>query len=460
MGYAPGGHTELKDYLISKGALPGELIAAGLLVTPDDGAAPYDRFRDRIIFPIADSRGRIISFGGRALSPDAKAKYLNGPDTDLFDKGRVLYGLAEARRLLHAGGEGAALVVVEGYFDVVACQRAGIASVAPMGTALTEGQMEALWRLHPEPTLCFDGDGAGKRAASRAIDRALPHLSPIRSFRFAALTGGKDPDDILRDLGAAALKTQLAETTPFVDALFARERDATPLETPEQRAGLKQRLRAAAKTIADGDLSSAYRDAFQAKLDALFTPAGRTFTPSRREPWRPGMKPAPLPAGPLAKAAAKRLGGGLDPNAAALVKAAMDEPSLLDDHLEALQTRGLGEPALDRMLGEVVRLRLMGGSLDTDALRRHLAELGFSALLTDVERAAALSGAPFHAHDVSPVVAKSQFTRLFEAMSRVSALETALADLAGGGATPTFIALKTERDSLRRAIKTGTIWTE
>ena len=151
--------------MIAKGALPAELIEAGLLVMPEDGRSAFDRFRDRIIFPISDSRGRVVSFGGRAMDPGARAKYLNGPDTPLFDKGRLLYGLAEARRLLHAGGEGAALVIVEGYFDVIACQRSGIAAVAPMGTALTEAQMEILWRLHPEPTLCFDADRAGMQAA-------------------------------------------------------------------------------------------------------------------------------------------------------------------------------------------------------------------------------------------------------------------------------------------------------
>nr|MBA3812507.1 DNA primase [Caulobacteraceae bacterium] len=257
LGFSPPGRTALKDYLVAKGALPADLAQAGMLIAPEDGAAPYDRFRDRIIFPIADGRGRLVSFGGRAMDPQARAKYLNGPDTPLFDKGRVLYGLPEARRLMQAAGDGAALVAVEGYMDVIACQRAGVAAVASMGTALTESQMEMLWRLHPEPTLCFDGDEAGLRAASRAIDRALPLLRPGKSFRFAHLAGGKDPDDVLRDESAAALKAQLAAAIPFVDALFNRERDATALDTPERRAGLKQRLRAAAGAIGDGDLAMA-----------------------------------------------------------------------------------------------------------------------------------------------------------------------------------------------------------
>jgi DNA primase len=177
LGFAPNGRTALKDYLIAKGARPAELVEAGLLIAPEDGGVPYDRFRDRIIFPIADGRGRVISFGGRAMDAEARAKYLNGPETELFHKSSVLYGLFEARKLLHTTGAGAAetppLVVVEGYMDVIACQRAGVAAVAAMGTALTEEQMAVLWRLHPEPTLCFDGDGAGQRAAYRTLDRSL-----------------------------------------------------------------------------------------------------------------------------------------------------------------------------------------------------------------------------------------------------------------------------------------------
>ncbi len=275
IGFSPNGRTALKDYLIAKGAKPAELVDAGLLIAPEDGGQPYDRFRDRIIFPITDTRGRVVSFGGRAMDPAARAKYLNGPETTLFHKGRLLYGLYEARKLLHAAQAAAPteqtpMLVVEGYMDVIACQRAGLPAVAPMGTAMTEEQMEVLWRLHPEPTLSFDGDKAGQRAAARAIDRALPLLKPGRSFKFSIVVGGKDPDDVLREQGPAALKSQLTQTTPFVEALFARERDLEPLDTPERKAGLKQRLRAAAGTIADKDLAAAYRDDLYAKLDALF----------------------------------------------------------------------------------------------------------------------------------------------------------------------------------------------
>ncbi len=232
LGFSPPARTALKDYLVAKGAQPAALVEAGLLIAPEDGGSAYDRFRDRIIFPIADARGRITSFGGRAMDPEARAKYLNGPETGLFHKGRTLYGLGETRRLISAGEAGTHVVVVEGYMDVIACQRADVPALAPMGTALTEEQMEALWRLDPEPTLCFDGDAAGQRAASRAIDRALPLLKAGRSFNFVLLIGGKDPDDVLRDHGAAALRAQLGKTLPFVEALFARERDLAPSTRP------------------------------------------------------------------------------------------------------------------------------------------------------------------------------------------------------------------------------------
>jgi DNA primase len=479
IGYAPNSRTGVKDYLIAKGARPAELIEAGLLIQPEDGnGAPYDRFRERIIFPIGDQRGRIISFGGRALDPNARAKYLNGPDSPLFDKGRVLYGLSEARKLLHAAGDGAPLVVVEGYMDVIACQRAGVPAVAPMGTALTEGQMELLWRSHPEPTLCFDGDSAGRRAASRAIDRALPFLKPGKSFQFAIVTGGKDPDDVLREQGPTALKAQLADTIPFVDALFTRERDLEPLDTPERKAGLKQRLRAAAKLIADEDLSAQYRQELFSRFDTLTRPpeaqgpapwsgggggqrrgggGGRFKGKTEQSQW----DRFPTAEG---KAGAKRLAHDLDPMAAAVAKGALEDPHRLDDHLETMMSHGFGDPSLEELAKEIIRLRIDADVLDSGALARHLASSGFATLLTDIDRAAAKSSAPFLKQDVTLATARSQWSHAFEALSRMAALEDALAtaklDLAESTGAASFMRLKTERDNLKRAIKSGTIWSD
>jgi DNA primase len=463
LGYAPSGRTALKDYLVAKGAHPQGLVEAGLLIAPEDGAsAPYDRFRERIIFPIVDARGRMVSFGGRALDPQARAKYLNGPETAVFHKGRTLYGLPEARRLLHAGGEDAALVVVEGYMDVIACQRAGVAAVASMGTALTEEQMEVLWRLHPEPTLCFDGDRAGRAAAFRAIDRALPVLKAPRSFKFALALGGKDPDDVLREHGAPALKARLADTTAFVDLLFVRERDAEPLETPERRAGLRQRLRKAAGAIGDPDLAQAYRDELQRRFDAL-------FPVPLREPFRGGKRPFKGPdlriTTEAGRAAAQRLARDIEPLAAALASYALADPAALEPHLDELNAHGLGDPALADLAHEIVRLRLEAEHLDSEALHRHLRSRGFSALLNDVDRAAAKSGAPFIRPDVTLASARSQWTHAFSAVCRVVALDVAVAQASQAVGTSSeadqaHIALKTERDSLRRALKSGNIFEE
>jgi len=473
LGFSPPGRTALKDYLIAKGARPGELVETGLLIAPEDGGAPYDRFRDRIIFPIADGRGRVVSFGGRAMDPQARAKYLNGPETSVFHKGRNLYGLFEARKILAAarGDERPVLAVVEGYMDAIACQRAGLAGVAPMGTALTEEQMEMLWRLHAEPTLCFDGDRAGMQAASRAIDRALPLLKPGKSFRFALVEGGKDPDEVLREQGVAALRQQLSATTPFVDALFRREQGLEPQDTPERRAGLKARLRAAAGQIADKDLAQAYREALLERYDAL-SPKAPEKAPFRQR--RPGGRPGRWRGGPPelddgpptaeGRAAAKRLSSDPDPFPAALAKYALGDPTVLDAYLEDdFTAEGFGDPGLAQLTREIIRERLHSEHLDSGALARHLASCGYSTLLTDIDRAAAASGAPFLRTDVSLEAARSQWSVGFSALVRLAALEESLdaakrglgGDSSGASA---LMRIKAERDALRRAIRTGTIW--
>jgi len=474
LGFSPSGRTALKDYLVAKGARPGELIDAGLLIAPEDGGAPYDRFRDRIIFPIGDGRGRVVSFGGRAMDPQARAKYLNGPETGVFHKGRNLYGLAEARKILAAarGDERPMLVVVEGYMDAIACQRAGLAGVAPMGTALTEEQMEMLWRLHAEPILCFDVDRAGMQAASRAIDRALPMLKPGKSFRFAVVEGGKDPDEVLREQGAAALRQQLSGSTPFVDALFRREQSAEPLDTPERSAGLKSRLRNAAAQIADKDLAQAYREALLERFDAL-KPRAAAPAPYRRAEtggarrggrWRGESAVAEGPPTPEGRAAAKRLASDPEPLPAALAKYALADPSVLDGHLEDdFTAEGFGEPGLAKLSREIIRVRLETDHLDSGVLARHLASCGFSTLLTDIDRAATSSGAPFLGTDVSLEAARSQWLVGYSALQRLAALEesvhAAKRNLGGDGAGAAgLMRTKAERDTLRRAIRTGTIW--
>lgn len=225
VGYAPGDdradRTALLRYLKSREVTLEQMAEAGLVISGPDIAEPYDRFRNRVMFPIADARGRVIAFGGRALSADAKAKYLNSPDTPLFHKGRVLYNLHRARKAAHDAGT---VIAVEGYMDVVGLAQGGIDhAVAPLGTALTEDQIALLWRMAPEPILCFDGDKAGLRAAFRAVERVLPLLKPGHSLRFALLPEGKDPDDLVREEGSAAMRAVLDAARPLAEMVWEKE---------------------------------------------------------------------------------------------------------------------------------------------------------------------------------------------------------------------------------------------
>ncbi|KQW82304.1 DNA primase [Brevundimonas sp. Root1279] len=463
LGYAPNDREGLKAALIQRGAKPGELVEAGLLISPESGGQPYDRFRDRLMFPILDARGRIVSFGGRAMNPDDRAKYLNGPESPLFHKGATLYGLPEARRILGAESKGEqGIVVVEGYMDVIACQRAGIPAVAPMGTALTEEQMERLWRVSSEPVLCFDGDAAGRRAAFRAIDRALPQLKAGRSFRFALLEGGQDPDDILRDKGAPALRQAMAATRPFAEVLFQKEGEVEPLDTPERKAGFKGRLRQAAAAIQDKDLAEQYRRELFERFDALFPQRRAPQSGSQQGGYSGGRRFGPPPVlGQTAEGAQamQSLARSIEPVAAALAHGAIDDPERMDDHLEAIAAHGFGDASLDGLAQEMVRLRFSAQDLDSAALRRHLAQSGHGVLMHEVEKAAAKSGAPFLAADKPLGEARIRWSQAFDALTRVAALEDALTSARGvPGQDEAFRRLKAERDLLRRAIKTGEIW--
>src|SRR5271157_4023089 len=258
LGYASAEQYALKEHLGAAKIPVEDMVEAGLLVAGEDIAVPYDRFRDRVMFPISDWRGRIIAFGGRALEKDVSAKYLNSPETPLFHKGATLYNIAAARAAAHNAGKSGAdnllgrVIAVEGYIDVIAMVTAGYeATVAPLGTALTADQLALMWRMADEPILCFDGDAAGRRAAYRALDLALPLIKPGKSLKFAALPGGQDPDDLVRSGGREAVEDVLAASRPLADMLWARESEAGPFTTPERRAALEARLAEVIATIAD-----------------------------------------------------------------------------------------------------------------------------------------------------------------------------------------------------------------
>jgi DNA primase len=273
LGYATQERFALKEHLGKAGVPVEDMIEAGLLVTGDDVPVPYDRFRDRVMFPITDARGRVIAFGGRALEKDVPAKYLNSPETPLFHKGDNLYNLAAARLAAH---NGATPVVVEGYVDVIAMVGAGFdAAVAPLGTALTENQLALLWRMADEPILCFDGDKAGQKAAFRAADLALPHLQAGKSLRFALLPEGQDPDDLARSGGRGAVEEVIAAARPLAEILWLREVEGGAFATPERRAALERRIGELAANIRDDVVRKYYRQDFADRLQRMFQPAPR-----------------------------------------------------------------------------------------------------------------------------------------------------------------------------------------
>ena len=298
IGFAPDRWQGLWDHLTSAGVDAELILECGLAKTAQSGERHYDTFRGRVMFPIRDARGRCIAFGGRAMDPADNAKYLNSPETLLFDKGRSLYNHAPARE---AAGKGQTLIVAEGYMDVIALAEAGFnAAVAPLGTAITEAQLQLLWRIAPEPVVALDGDAAGLRAAHRLIDLALPLLEAGRSLRFAVLPPGKDPDDLLHEGGARAMQALIDQAMPMVDLLWQRETEGGRFDSPERRAALDKALREKLRLIRDAALRRHYADAIKEKRWQLFNPGraarqgGKPRATHGRGPWlAPPATPMP-----------------------------------------------------------------------------------------------------------------------------------------------------------------------
>ena len=288
IGFAPAGWQGLWDHLRGKGVAEELILGAGLAKASSKGGKPYDVFRNRIMFPIRDARGRAIAFGGRAMDPDDNAKYLNSPETELFDKGRNLFNHGPARE---AAGKGAPLIVAEGYMDVIALDSGGFpAAVAPLGTAVTEHQLQLFWRIAPEPVIALDGDTAGLRAAMKLIDLALPLLEAGQSLRFAILPEGQDPDDLIRGDGPAAVQRLIDNATPMVRLLWQRETEGKTFDSPERKAALDKALRDKIKLIRDPSIRSHYGQEINALRRDLFAPKRKA-----RGPWVAGRKPAQTP---------------------------------------------------------------------------------------------------------------------------------------------------------------------
>jgi DNA primase len=424
LGYAPPDRFGLKEYLGGQGIPVEDMVEVGLLVTGENAPVPFDRFRDRVMFPITDARGRVIAFGGRALEKDVPAKYLNSPETPLFHKGDNLYNLASARQAAHNGAQ---LIVVEGYVDVIAMVTSGFAgTVAPLGTALTENQLAALWKMADEPILCFDGDRAGQKAAYRAVDLALPHLKPDKSLRFALLPEGQDPDDLARSGGRGAIEEVISAARPLADVLWSREIEGGSFATPERRAGLEARIGELANSISDEVVRRYYRQDLAQRLQNTFAPesprgfAGRGFnTESRRYPQRPpgptnrfstggrpgfkaGFKPPFGQNSPPYQAASPQLASSpimrgqrsaLSRREALILQCLVNHPWLLHEHLEEVA-------ALELAHGEAHKLRAgiiaafandhhhsPDPTEQAEKMRADLEKGGFSQILQRVERA-------------------------------------------------------------------------
>ena len=374
LGYAPplrrNEPSRLTYYLRKEGFDDETLLEAGLLTAPDDGRAPFDFFRNRVMFPIADHRDRVIAFGGRILN-NGEPKYLNSRDTPLFDKRRTLYNHFRAQKMIRDQNE---IIVVEGYMDVIALSRNGFpSSVAPLGTALTDEQIQSLWKLTEEPVLCFDGDKAGQRAARRAAERTLPLLKPGKSIRFAFLPEGQDPDSLLTKQGPTALRTILNATQPLAEFVWDIERQASPTDTPERMAGLKARLRQQASRIADSAVREQYRNLF----DERTTPQQRNPMRARygHSPWRRPIESRPRTN--LAAAASSTLWQRI------LLAALITHPALIDEFSEQLIDISL-EANLDKLREELHVIVASNPDLDGQVLQRHLTDSGFADILSHV----------------------------------------------------------------------------
>ncbi|MDZ4843444.1 MAG: DNA primase [Hyphomicrobium aestuarii] len=440
LGFAPNGRSVLKEHLAKQGFSVADMVASGMLIGGDDIPVPYDRFRNRVMFPIMDMKGRVIAFGGRALDPNAPAKYLNSPETPLFHKGNVLFNAARARPIAH---ESQRIVVVEGYMDVVALSEAGFGDcVAPLGTALTPEQIGLLWRFVAEPVLCFDGDKAGQKAAFRAIDTALPHLKPGYSLSFAFLPDGLDPDDLVRQRGPDAMAAILSEPRPLAEMLFERETAGIDLATPERRAKVEQRLRECVRTIVDGNVRGHYERDIRNRWYQLMRAVGSARAggqaqggpskgfPSAGSSWGSGQRSSGGggssgrgggrdagrgargahsggynggTAGGLAAVTSSLKNSGLAMSAsvglpqreALLIRAVINNPWLLDDHAETFSALPLSSEPLARVRSAILSAHTGEKPLDTEEIRHHLQGRGFASTVVAIEQLATHRGDRF-----------------------------------------------------------------
>ncbi|GLQ06279.1 DNA primase [Sneathiella chinensis] len=388
LGYAPQSRTALKEALLARGIDESLMLEAGLIIKPDDGRPTYDRFRDRLMFPIGDRQGRVIAFGGRALG-DAPAKYLNSPDTPLFHKGYVLYNMAEARRKAYDAGS---VIVAEGYMDVIALAEAGFENaVAPLGTAVTEDQLQYLWKMAAEPIMCLDGDSAGWRAALRAAERALPLLKPGHSLRFALLPGGVDPDDLIKQQGAEAMKEVLGQALPLSDLLWRKEFEGRDLGTPEQKAAFEAALFALCDQIEDQTVRTYYQKHFKDRLwtwsrqsrSSSFSPKGGQEKANRfgRFANQKGSGHRPASSKPVLSGTGSR-----GRREELLLLTVINHPEILENHFEDFAALQLSSADLDRLCRAIIEIATSESSLDYEGMSHQLSIRGLGEIVSRMEK--------------------------------------------------------------------------
>jgi DNA primase len=381
-----------------------QLAEAGLIRHDDETGRAYELFSHRVMFPIRDRRGVIISFGGRILG-SGQPKYLNGPDTAVFSKRRNLYGLDLAREGVRSG---ATLVVVEGYMDVIAAVQAKLSgAVAPLGTALTKEQLDELWRISPCPVLCFDGDAAGAKAAARAMELALPLLTPERTLKFATLPTGEDPDTLVRKGGASAFQAVLDIARGPTETLYDMLRSEVGDATPEQRAALWSRLVEASSRVADKSLAWEYREALKERFRASRPRPGR-----RDGKWdkRTGAgNPVPVLRAPRAHL---HQDGTAAERTRILTAILLRHPFLLNEVFQAYNSLTL-DPLLERLRTAMDAWAETAEALDSEGLINHLTKSGLESEVQHVLAEAPMPLPACASLDAMPTEAEAGWWHIF-----------------------------------------------
>lgn len=424
LGYAPSSRTALKDAMAARNIEEDQLVETGMLIKPEGGGAAYDRFRDRLMFPITDRQGRVIAFGGRALNKDAKAKYLNSPETTLFHKGATLYNWANARAASYDVGQ---VLVVEGYMDVIALAQFGIDyAVAPLGTALTEEQISHLWHMADEPILSFDGDNAGQRAAGRAVERALPMLRPGKSLRFMMMPPGDDPDSLVQREGRSAIEALIDEAEPLVSMLWNNLTTGVQADTPERRAGLEKKIFTKLAEIEDENVKGLYQRDFRNRLFEQFRPPRRNAQRNRMQ--RGGSKRLAPATGLLASTKLGRVKSGAavtDSIQQLLVLTLVHHPEIMVRHEEEVAGLVFTVPGLDEVRNALVEKAAFGETLDREAVHAHLEGSGQMDIVRKMSADGSLKGDWFAWPEAALSDALTGFEHLLSRYQHITAAKEA-----------------------------------